>query len=250
MKFYSLFTALCLTSMMTMSSSLVSVKAIPKNSLSIVQFQCVQNFDMNIGSSGWLFYATIPSECLDSMLKNILDEKQGRKKDTEFNKVDISNLRGTFINGGYRIEGNWKLYHRKLIAKTFGKKHYTPWSEDDGNFYQEILLSIDGGNLIVNPGKNNVSRNSQGLIRDIIGDLIIYGKDNFRDQFVDEIKKEMQKLNGKNITQILIEKNAHKYISDRTKITQKYAINLINNASGRTYGKISEQGLRISLRLK
>ncbi|MBU7585130.1 MAG: hypothetical protein KAF91_19940 [Nostoc sp. TH1S01] len=250
MKSSSLFTALCLTSIMTMSSSIIPVKAIAKNSLLIAQFQCVQNFDMNIGSHGWLFYATIPAQCLDSKLEIILKNKEGRQRDTEFNKVDISNLRGNFINGGYRIEGNWKLSHRELIAKTFGKKHYTPWSVDDGNFSQEVWLSIDNGNLIVNPGKNNVKRNGQGFIRDLIGDLIVYGKDNFRDQFVAELRSEIQKYNGDNIAQILIKANAHQYISNRTKISQKYAIALINNASGRIDGKISQQGLRVSLRLK
>ena len=252
MKSSMLFMVLCLPSMMTISSSLVSVQAIPENSLSIAQFQCMQDFDMNVGSRGWLFSATIPSQCLDSMLhtKEILAKNQGRQKDTEFNKVDISNLRGNFINGGYRIEGNWKVYHRELIAKTFGKKHYTPWSEDDGSFYQDILLGIDSGNLIVNAGKNNIRRNSQGLIRDAIGDFIIYGEGNFRDKFIDEIKNEIQKLNGQNIAQMLINKNAHQYISKRTKISEKSAIALINNASGRINGQISNQGLRISLRLR
>ncbi|MBD2492386.1 hypothetical protein [Aulosira sp. FACHB-615] len=235
-----------------MSSSLVPVQAIPENSLLIAQFQCVQNFDMNIGSHGWLFYATIPAQCLDSMLhtRDLLINNQGRKKDTEFNKVDISNLRGSFINGGYRIEGNWRLYHRELIAKTFGKKHYTPWSIDDGSFSQEVLLSINNGNLIVNPGKNNLKRNNQGFIRDVIGDLIIYKKGNFRDKFVDQMRSEIQKLNGQNLAQMLIKQNAHQFISNKTRVSQKNAIALINNASGRIDGKINQQGLRVSLRLK
>ena len=112
------------------------------------------------------------------------------------------------------------------------------------------MLGIDSGNLIVNAGKNNIRRNSQGLIRDAIGDFIIYGEGNFRDKFIDEIKNEIQKLNGQNIAQMLINKNAHQYISKRTKISEKSAIALINNASGRINGQISNQGLRISLRLR
>jgi superfamily I DNA and/or RNA helicase len=71
-----------------------------------------------------------------------------------------------------------------------------------------------------------------------------------KQEFIDEIKNEIQKLNGQNIAQMLINKNAHQYISKRTKISEKSAIALINNASGRINGQISNQGLRISLRLR
>jgi hypothetical protein len=215
--------------------------------------KCIQNFEIRIGSQ-WLATATIPPSCLEQNLriKELLQKSQGRVKDTKFNRVDVSNLTGTFINDGYRVNGNWKLQHREVIFVNPINDHtnYTPWSEDTGNFSQEIAIRIDDGTIIVQPTNSSLSRDQQGFIRDLLGDILVYGDGNFRDQLVIQVRDGLNSLNGTAIADMLIENGAAKQLATKAPINEQQAITLINNASKRINAQISPKGLHISLTLK
>lgn len=215
--------------------------------------KCIQNFEIRIGSQ-WLATATIPPNCLEQNLriKELLRKSQGRVKDTKFNRVDVSNLTGTFINDGYRVNGNWKLQHREVIFVNPINDHtnYTPWSEDTGKFSQEISISIDNGTIVVQPTNNSLSRDPQGFIRDLLGDFLVYGDGNFRDQLIVQVRDGLNTFNGTAIADMLIENGAAKQLTTKAPISEQQAITLITSASKRINARISPRGLDISLTLK
>lgn len=200
-----------------------------------------------------VFSATIPTHKLDLILgtQQLLKDSQGRQRDTQYNKIDISNLRGCYINTGYRIEGDWKFQHRELILNNpiLNKKHYTPWSEDTGTFYQEISIRVSNGIAIVNNGKVEVKRRHQGIIRDLIGDFLVYGENNFRDKFVEKLKNKVQSLNGQSIADKLIENGVQTLIASQIPlINESQVIGFIKFASTNIDGEFNPTGLRIYFR--
>jgi len=215
--------------------------------------QCVQNFEVAIGSQ-WIARATIPPNCLEQTLhiSELLQQNQGRVKDTDFQKVDISNLVGSFINDGYKVNGNWKLQIREviLINRDNNKVHYTPWTDDTGSFSQEISIRIDNGTIFVQATNHSLNRDKQGLIRDLLGDFLVYGKGNFRDKLVTQVRDGLNALNGATIADMLIENGAAKQLTTKVPINEQQAITLINAASKRMNARISPKGLDISLILK
>jgi hypothetical protein len=219
--------------------------------------QCIQNFNLDwrkIISDGNVYVsATIPPNCLEQNfhIKELLQKSQGRVKDTKFNRVDVSNLTGTFINDGYKVDGDWKLQHREVIFKNpiNGHTNYTPWSDDTGKFSQEVSMRIDNGTIVVQATKHSFSRDGQGLIRDLLGDFLVYGKGNFRDQLVAKIRDGMNEYNGKPIADMLIKNGLAKQLTTQAPIpiNEQLAITGIKSACQRINARISPKGLDISL---
>ncbi len=247
-------TFISISSILLISVGLIGCPNEPSTSNNFASInQCIQNFEIRIGSQ-WLATATIPPSCLEQNLriKELLQKSQGRVKDTKFNRVDVSNLTGTFINDGYRVNGDWKLQHREVIFKNPINDHtnYTPWTDDTGNFSQEISMRIDNGTIVVQATNHSLSRDKQGLIRDLLGDFLVYGNGNFRDQLVGQVRDGLNTLNGKAIADMLIENGAAKQLTTKAPINEQQATELINNASKRINARISPKGLDISLTLK
>jgi hypothetical protein len=152
----------------------------------------------------------------------------------------------------FRVNGEWKLQHREVIFKNPINDHtnYSPWSEDTGNFFQEISIRIDNGTIVVQATNHSFSRDPQGFIRDSLGEFLVYGNGNFRDQLVTQVKDGLNTLNGKAIADMLTENGVAKQITTKVPINEQQAISLINNASKRMNARISPRGLDISLILK
>ena len=63
------------------------------------------------------------------------------------------------------------------------------------NFYvliydavNEISIRIDNGTIFVQATNHSLNRDKQGLIRDLLGDFLVYGKGNFRDKLVTQVR--------------------------------------------------------------
>jgi hypothetical protein len=222
----------------------LSVESSPINGI------CIENFELTIGSNRRLS-ATIPPDCLENKLQlgQKLQSKQGRVKDTSFNKVDVTNLKGMFIDGGYKLQGDWRLQHREFLLRDIftNRNHYTPWTNDIGTFYQEYQIKIENGNIVVNPGDHGFTKDSQGFLRDLLGDYLVYGEGNFRDKFADDIKNGLQELQGKTVTQILIDANVPKNIASKIPVSEEQVITFLNSGTGKLNAQMSSRGLDISL---
>ena len=88
------------------------------------------------------------------------------------------------------------------------------------------------------------------MIRDLLGDFLVYGKGNFRDKLVTQVRDGLNALNGATIADMLIENGAAKQLTTKVPINEQQAITLINAASKRMNARISPKGLDISLILK
>lgn len=109
-------------------------------------------------------------------------------------------------------------------------------------------MIIDNGTIVVQATKHSFSRDGQGFIRNLLGDFLVYGKGNFRDQLVAKIRDGLNALNGKAIADMLIENGLAKQLTTKAPIiNEQQAITLIKSASQRINARMSPKGLDISL---
>lgn len=180
----------------------------------------IPNFKPGVRYRGGLAELTIPQALLASPIDQILRANEGRMKDTEFQKVDVSNMRFSLveepldqcgsrpncipsnrsISSGIRVTGQWQFQFREKIGCAFKKCHYTRWSSVSGTFSQPLYFSVS--NSILNLQAGGLTIRGERFLVDatnwVAGLFDVHGS------VRQGLSKQIQDFNGMNLRQLLI----------------------------------------------
>lgn len=142
---------------------------------------------------------TVPKKLVETELIKALNKYDNyRVKDTRYNKQTIKNLDFRSIdNGGLTVAFSVNLKHRELIAKVFGKRHYTPWTSVTLHGKSSFWLNIR--NNVVNVSYRGHDVRGQKWYKDIVAGL----DDLFKKQTSAAIKKSLSPFNNINLIDLL-----------------------------------------------
>lgn len=182
----------------------------------------IPNFQPSVSFSNGVLQLGIPTAYFRGFMDQILAANGGRMKDTDFNRVDIRNMRvASFRDGGFAVYGEWQVQHRELLGSVFGKKHYSPWVSVSGSFTQNFDVSIRDRKLNVKAGKNDIKGASKwyGAIVDSLVPLLgVNGK------VTNGINAQLKSINGMDVVQLLSQFGSDKVASalgiDRNAVNQ------------------------------
>jgi len=204
------------------------------------------NFQPQAVVSGNTLQVSIPVSLLEGPINDILRANEGRYKDTDFQKMDVSNMRVSFGNGGFTVNGNWRFQAREYLGSTFGKKHYSPWVSVSGSFAQGFNVRVNSGKLIAEAGKTDI-RGADKWYGEIVNALIARMKVN--GQVNQQINQGLQSINGMNVQQLLVNAGSAQ-VAQALGITNSAASQLINSRVGGINANISGGRLQIAVNVR
>jgi hypothetical protein len=189
---------------------------------------------------------SLPISLFEGPINDILRANEGRYKDTDFNRLDVNNMRVSFINGGFNVDGKWQFQHREYLGKFFGRKKYTPWTSVSGSFTQAFNMNVGNGRLIASAGKTDIRGASKwygSIVNEIIYKLGIKGEVNRK------VNEGLREINGMNIQQLLVQAGSAQ-VSSALGINQNEASQLINSHAGGINGNISDGRLILAVKVR
>jgi hypothetical protein len=151
-----------------------------------------------------LLRVSIPASIAEGPINDVLRANEGRFKDTNFQKIDVSNMRVSFGDQGFYINGNWQFQAREKIVSFFGKTHYTPWVSVSGTFNQKFNVSVEDGILKARAGKTSVRSAGkwyQSILDSLITAFTVEGNVN------KNINKQLENINGMGCVSLSRKKN-------------------------------------------
>lgn len=227
----------------TKLSSLIDASVIPLR----LSFN-FPNFKPQVVVNGNTLQVNIPVSLLEGPINDILRANEGRYKDTDFQKMDVSKMRVSFGNGGFTINGNWQFQARELLGKNplTGKKHYSPWASISGSFAQGFNVKVSNGRLVAQAGKTDI-RGANKWYGDIVNAVVsrmgVNGTVNQR------VNQQLQSINGMNVQQLLVQAGSTQ-LAQSLGITPVDASKLINSRVGGINATISGGNLQLAVKVR
>lgn len=206
------------------------------------------NFKPQAVVNGNTLQVNIPVSLLEGPINDILRANEGRYKDTDFQKIDVRNMRVSFGNGGFTINGNWQFQARELLGKNplTGKKHYSPWASVSGSFAQGFNVKVSNGRLVAQTGKTDI-RGANKWYGDIVNAVVsrmgVNGTVNQR------VNQQLQSINGMNVQQFLVQAGSTQ-VAQSLGMTPGDASKLINSRVGGINATILGGNLQLSVKIR
>ncbi|MCU0543947.1 MAG: hypothetical protein MUE44_17515 [Oscillatoriaceae cyanobacterium Prado104] len=188
----------------------------------------------------------IPVSFLEGPINSILRANGGRYKDTDYQRLDVNDMRVSFAEGGLVVNGNWRFQAREYLGSVFGRKKYTPWVSVSGSFSQPFSVKVKNGRLFAEAGKTDI-RGANKWYGDIVDALIsrfrVNGAVNQR------INQELQSFNGMNLQQLLV-KTGSDSVAKALGISSNDASQLIGSRTGNINANITGGSLKLSVAVR
>ena len=207
----------------------------------------IPNFEPSANYRNGVLNINIPATLLQGALSEALRANEGRIKDTEFQRLELKNMRTTLRNGGIRINGNW---HFEARERTFcnplnGSCSHTPWAGLDGHFHQDFNISVNNGRLLAETsGRPHVSSSRwYGIIVEEVVHHMGARGDIKRD-----LDQELANFNGLDLQGLLINYGANA-VASQFGVNPGTIRNFINSHVGDINASVQSSGLTISLGL-
>jgi hypothetical protein len=164
----------------------------------------VPNLEQTVSLSNGVLQIRIPTAYLEGVVNETLRQNGGRVKETEFQKLDLSNMRSSFTEGGLVVDGNFRFQVRERIAKNpfTGRWTHSPWMSVSGTFTQPFNVSVNNKKLNIQAtGRANIQGAGNkwyGAIRDDVARWFAgQGK------ATQEVNKKLSSVNGMNVAGLL-----------------------------------------------
>ena len=205
----------------------------------------IPNFSPSANFRNGTLTVEIPTALIQAGLSETLRANEGEIKSTEFNKIFLSNMRATLVNGGIRVSGNWKFHHRERLGRNpfTGRTTHTPWVIVEGTFYQDFNLSVANGQLRASTnGRPDVSSSAW---YGVIVDEIIHHMQ-VRQNVKDQLDAQLSSFNGLNLQRMLIDYGANT-TANQLGVNQNQVSSFINSNVGRINANFNSSRLAISL---
>lgn len=220
----------------------------------------IPNFRPSATYTNGQLNVSIPQALLAAGIDQVLRANEGRVKDTEFQKVDISNMRFSLVRepydpcgnrpnclpsdrpmtNGLRVDGRFQFQFREKIGCAFGKCHYTPWSSISGNFSQPLYFRVANSRLDLNPG--GLTLRGDRWYADAVAPIAnLFG---VQGQIRENLRRTIQDFNGMDLRQVLIEYGSQQ-VANQLGVNQSTVNGLIN--VGNIGAVVSEGSLIVSV---
>jgi hypothetical protein len=208
----------------------------------------VPNFQPTASFTNGVLQVSIPTAFLEGPVNEILRANEGRKKDTEFNKIDINKMRLDFKEGGFAVDGDWRVQHRERIAKNpFTKRWtHTSWVSVSGSFTQYFDVSVNNRRLNIRATKTDIrgaDRWYGSLVSEIAPMLGVNG------QVTNSINEQLQEINGMDVLQLMIQYGSIE-AAKALGIEQNAVNQLLNESVSSLNAALSGDRLIISARIR
>lgn len=178
----------------------------------------VTNLDLPVVVENGNIEVGVPEGYLSEPINNHIRKYEGRIRDTDLEKVDLTNLKFSLAEGAFVVKGDVEVQFKKLLSEApIVGAVYTPWITINGSFIEELTVKIVNGKLNVSHSELALSTNDSG-----------YKKlfDNF---VLPYLEKEVVKLINEqlsNFNDLSIEELAWKY--GQAKLKEKLGDNVLN----------------------
>ncbi|MEM6771110.1 MAG: hypothetical protein AAF597_11035, partial [Bacteroidota bacterium] len=187
----------------------------------------------------------IPAHLIQAALSETLRANEGRIKSTEFQRIDLSNMRATLRSDGIRVSGNWRFQFRERLVRNpvTGRWTHTPWTPVDGDFHQDFNIRLSNGRLIAETNGQPYVSSSRwyGVIVDEVVHHLRVRK-NVKQQLDDQLTS----FNGYDIQGLLAEYGANTAAS-QLGINRRDVTNFISSNVGSINASFNSSRLTVSI---
>ncbi len=226
----------------------------------------IPNFSPIAKYSNGVLQVSIPQALLASGIDQVLRANEGRVKDTEFQKIDVRNMRFSLVQerfdacgnrpncidsvsgsgrleSGFRVDGDWQFQFREKIGCAFGKCHYTDYISVSGSFSQPLYFRISNSRLDLQPGGITIrgERWYADAVSPIAGIFDVHGS------IKENLRGAIQDINGMDLRQVLIDYGSREVVN-QVGIDQQVVSQLISQNVGNISAQVSEGNLVVSVR--
>ncbi|MGG6269139.1 hypothetical protein ACQ4M3_25700 [Leptolyngbya sp. AN03gr2] len=204
------------------------------------------NFQPKASFSNGVLQVAIPVSLLEGPFNDILRANEGRYKDTDFQRMDVSSMRVSFADGGFTVNGNWQFQAREYLGSVFGRKRYTSWTSISGSFSQGFNVRVNNGVLVAQAGKTNI-RGANKWYGDILNAVI--SRVGVNGTVNKQVNQNLQRINGMNVQQLLVSAGSDQ-AAQALGISRDEAIRLINARVGGANAGISGGNLNLTVKVQ
>jgi hypothetical protein len=228
----------------------------------------IPNFSPSSSFANGVLEVVLPQALLAGPINEVLRANEGRIKATEFQLVDISNMRFSLIeedidrcgnrpncllnrgprSSGFRVEGEWRFQFReRAVYNPFaGHWSHTPWTSVSGTFSQPFYFSVSNSALSLQPGGITIrgSRWYADAVASIAGIFDVHGS------VMQSLRNGLQDINGLNLRQLLVQYGSSAVERVIPYVTSEGSVrSFIEQSVGDIGVRVSEGTLRISAQL-
>lgn len=204
------------------------------------------NFQPRASFNNGVLQVAIPVSLLEGSINDILRANEGRYKETDFQRMNVSSMRVAFADGGFTINGNWQFQAREYLGSVFGRKKYTPWASISGSFSQGFNVRVNNGVLVAQAGKTNI-RGANKWYEDILDAVI--SRMGVNGAVNKQVNQSLQRINGMNVQQLLVSTGSAQ-VAQALGINQEEATRLINARVGGINANIAGGNLNLTVKVQ
>ncbi len=204
------------------------------------------NFQPRASFNNGVLQVAIPVSLLEGPINDILRANEGRYKETNFQRMDVSSMRVAFADGGFTVNGNWQFQAREYLGSVFGRKKYTPWASISGSFSQGFNVRVNNGALVAQAGKTNI-RGANKWYGDILDAVI--SRMGVNGAVNKQVNQSLQRINGMNLQQLLVSTGSAQ-AAQALGISQEEATRLINARVGGINANIAGGNLNLTVKVQ
>lgn len=224
----------------------------------------IPNFSPSARYSNGTLEVAIPQALLAAGIDQVPRANEGRIKDTEFQKVDVRNMRFSLVQerydacgnrpncidsgsgrleSGFRVDGDWQFQFREKIGCAFGKCHYTPWVSVSGSFSQPLYFRINASRLDLQP--RGITIRGERWYADAVGPIA--GVFDVHGSVKENLREAVKVINDKDLRQMLIDYGSRE-VANQSGIDQQIVSQLISQNVENIGAQVSGGNLVVSVR--
>jgi hypothetical protein len=256
--------AFCLSSSLLLHSQSTNAQPIIRQSgSSQLVAITIPNFRPSATYSNNTLEISIPQAVIAGPIEQILRANEGRIKETEFQRIDIRNMRFSWVRepfdpcgnkpncitsskrrtenvSGLRVAGEWQFQFReRLVRNPFtGKWTHTPWNSVSGSFSQPLYFQVNDSRLALQPG--GLTLKGERIYKEAVAPIAgIFG---VQGQIKENLRNAIQDINGMDLRQMLIEYGSQQS-ANQLGVNQEAVNQLISQNLGTIGARVSEGNL-------
>lgn len=200
--------------------------------MKIPQFD-LPNFELAFAFNNGIMEIGIPEYYLAQGINLILYKYEGRTRDTNSEKIDITDLKFFCKEGGFAVEGKVQVQFRKLLgeAPVIGAM-YSPWVTIAGSFVEELTVDVIEGRLNVSHSQLHLST-TDSWYRKLFDEFVL---PYLEEEIVKRINEQLSNFNGMSLEEIVLKQG-------KTKLSQKLGRSILNESRVNTLLKLANTGV-------
>lgn len=200
----------------------------------------LNNFQLPVTVNNGTIEVGIAESYIAEPIRAYIHKYEGQIRNTEQEKIHVENLKFSFREGGFALQGDVKAEVRKLLSQApiIGAV-YTPWMTLSSSFVEELAVDVVEGRLNFSHSQLRLS-NSEGWYKKLFDDFVLPYLQN---EVVKQIDEQVSNFNGMTLDELVL-----KYGKER--ISQAFGENLLADNRVNAFLKLANAGANRFERIK